>query len=458
MSNFIELTFLYYKYLLKKRVFVNCVIILLLLGFILVPNHNANYVTFYIGNIAATSNKFWIGNLAAMFSNVIISFLLLFIIIGEREKEVLNYNFTLEDTSPYKNYYKNSYKIIALFLVSLTLLAVLNLSLVLVNFEDINMSYYFIALIYYSFSYLFFLSVFAFFIEYFVIKRTIKYIFYIVIIFLFLFNDKYLFDLIGINELHTHFNQIVKTKNHFAFGYLTKSANIKLISFNHYLVPLYFYKKIIWFLIGFIFIIFFSRKKISRKLSSTIVSPFFSYNSISDFEFKSIDYNNNKISKNNSIKNIIIKDIYLFSKSFTTFNLICIFILWCSIFFVPKQTLSKILPIIFLFTLPINEKFLCKLFFYNLDFQEKISPFKKSDFFYSKLFLVISFYTLLLIPHLLTSSYIDTLSILTYFSILTFFQIKISEYYKNNILLDILLIIIYTSYLTGYPIINIFQL
>jgi hypothetical protein len=457
MSNFIQLSILYYRYLINKRVFINCIISLLILGFILVPSENAKYVTFYIGNFAATTNKFWIGNLAAMFSNVIISLLLLFIIIGEREKEVLNYNYTLEDTSPNKNFYKNFYKIIALFFVSLTLLFVLNLSLVLVNIQQVDLIYYVINVLYFSFSYLFFLSFFAFFIEYYVVKKTIKYILYISAIFIFLFNDKYFFDLIGINELHIYFNQIIKTKNHFAFGYLTISTNIKLISFNKFIIPLFIYKKVIWIIISLLLIYLLSKINISRQLTNVSKSPFFASN-ISFTEKNIESYSNYNISKEYSIKNILFKDLYLFSKSFTRFNIICIIVLWVSMFLIHENSLIKILPIIFLFTIPLNEKFLCKLFFYNLEFQEKISPFNKVKIFYSKFYLIIIFYIILLTPYFLLNNLTGILNILLGFIILTYFQIKTSEYFKNNLLLDIILIIIYASYLTGSPIINIFQL
>lgn len=457
MSNLFQLSFLYYKYLINKRVFINCIIILLLLGFILVPNENAKYVTFYIGNIVAKTNKFWLGNLAAMFSNVIISLLLLFIIIGEKEKEILNYNYTLVDTSPKKNIYKNLYKIIALFFVALTLNFVLNLSLILVNFEQIDLIYYLINLIYFSFSYLFFLSVFAFFIEYYVLKKSIKYTLYISTIFIFLFNDKFLLDLIGINEIHIHFNQIIKTKNHFAFGYLAKSSNIKYITFEKFLIPLFIYKKIAWIFISFILIYLFSKINISRKLANVQKSPFFAQNIT--FTEKNIEsYTNYNISKSNSIKNILFKDLYLFSKSFTSIYIICIIILWTIMFFIHKETFYKILPLIFLFTIPLNEKFLCKLFFYNLDFQEKLSPFNKTKIFLSKFYIIIGFYIILLIPYFLSNNLTDIFSILIGFVLLTYFQIKLSEYLKNNVLLDIILIIIYASYLTGVPIINIFQL
>ena len=130
------------------------------------------------------------------------------------------------------------------------------------------------------------------------------------------------------------------------------------------------YKKIIWVFNGFILIYLYSKINISRKLSNVIKSPFFSTNLIlTEDNIKS--YNNYNISKNYSIKNIFFKDLYLFSKSFTTLHVICIISLWLLMFFISHELFNIVLPIIFLFTLSINEKFLCKLFSIIYIFRKK---------------------------------------------------------------------------------------
>ena len=117
MKSLLPISVLYYKYLINKKSFIICSIILIIIGLFLIPSQNSDYVTFYIGKVSPIPNKYWIGYLSSIFSNFIISFLILFMIIGEKEKEILNFTYTQIDTSKLSTFYKALYKIIGLFFI-----------------------------------------------------------------------------------------------------------------------------------------------------------------------------------------------------------------------------------------------------------------------------------------------------------------------------------------------------
>ena len=60
-----------------------------------------------------------------------------------------------------KRIFINGYKILGTYFISIFFLLVLNLSLIIANFDQINLSYYILPLLYFSISYLFVLSVFV---------------------------------------------------------------------------------------------------------------------------------------------------------------------------------------------------------------------------------------------------------------------------------------------------------
>ncbi len=457
MQNTFQLSIFYFLYLLKKRVVINCVLILLVLGFFLIPNQNANYVTLYLGNVAALTNKFWIGNLAAIFSNFIISFLLLFVIIGEREKEILQHTFSLEDTSPIIKLFKNGYKVLALFYISLFFLLVLNLSLIIANYKQIDLLYFIMPLFYFSISYLFVLSVFTYFVEYF-IKKKIKYFMFFLIFILFLILDHYLLDLFGIEELHSYIGTINKTSSDFAIGYMSKTALSNIIVFNKILMPKFIYKKVLWIFFALLFIILFSKKNISRKLSIAKESHLDGEN-YKPIQLNEIKFTQRSVANDLSFKTLFLKDFYLFSNSFSKSKITYISLIWFLLLIVPTESFHNVLlPLIFLFCLFINGQFLCKLHFYNLGYLEKIAPFNSINIFLSKFLIIFMFYTILLIPHFIKIETNVILLVLLNFLFLTSIQVLISNVLKNNILLDILIISVFASYLTGTPIINILQL
>lgn len=450
-----QLITLYFQYLIKKRVFINCLLVLLVMGFLLIPSEKADYVTFSANSKAGIPNVYWIGNLAAIFSNLIISFLLIFIIINDRKKEIISNIYILEDISPLKKFLKISHKIFALYFVALFFLAILNLSLILSNFSEINLVYFLIPIVYFCLPYLFFFSVFCFILEYFVNQLWLKYTLYFSSTILFILNDQVLFHLFGVGELGMYLGQKNMSIGHFGFGYMKKTSNITLVTINHFLKPIFFSYKIFWIIISLMLIFIFSKFRISRKINIykdniTLLSK--KSPNISLKVLTSIPFPNFRNS------NLWLKDLFLLSEVFKRLKIIIMVSLWILIILCPVNFLPIPLAFLFLMSISINEDFLCKLYFYNANFLEIQSPYSQNDRNISKFVILISFYIFLLLPLFLKLDGFKIFIVIIYFSILSIVQILITNHYKNSLTIDVIMIILFSTYLTGTPILNVFQL
>ena len=238
---------------------------------------------------------------------------------------------------------------------------------------------------------------------------------------------------------------------------MPKSSLSSIIEFNKVLMPKFIYKKVLWILIAFIIIILISKKNISRKITIAKENILVDENIIKD-ESK-IRFTKKSVAKTLSYKTLFLKDFYLFTHSFSKKNIVFIGVLWASLFLIQIVDVFKILlPLIFLSCLFINGQFLCKLHYYNLGYLETMAPFNQLKISISKFLIVFAFYTILLIPYFIKIETHTILLILFNFLVLSTLQILISNYFKNNILLDVILISIFASYLTGTPIINILHL
>ncbi|WP_223599883.1 hypothetical protein [Chryseobacterium sp. GVT01B] len=452
MSRLLPLSSLYYTYLIKKKSFIFCTLILIVLGLFLIPGKDADYVTFYMGNISPAPNKFWIGNVSAIFSNVIISWLLIHILAGEREKEILNYTYVQEDLSFLSSFFKALYKILGLFFIGMTFLFILNITIFIQNIE-LTGPYFIFPLLYFSVPYILIVAGLSYFIEYYIKNNFLKYAVYYILVFFIMFNDRFFLGILGIHELNFIINKNISETNVFAIGYLPKSR-LHIISLQEPILPLFWLNKLGALVLFVPTVYLLSKIPINRKL---ITIKMFTDFSQKGSEMKSIKFSFSQIKKDLSFFNILQKDFYLFSRSIDKTAIYAILIIWILLFPVKEDFLKFLLPLLFFFTLFIN-KFLTRLSLYNIDYAEKISPYKNFEIVLSKNVIIFAFYVILLIPLLIKHSFTQNMYVLLSFLILTGFQVFMSRVFKNNTFIDILLIILFATYLTGKPILNIFQL
>jgi len=452
MSRLLPLSSLYYTYLIKKKSFIFCTLILIVLGLFLIPGKDADYVTFYMGNISPAPNKFWIGNVSAIFSNVIISWLLIHILAGEREKEILNYTYVQEDLSFLSSFFKALYKILGLFFIGMTFLFILNITIFIQNIE-LTGPYFIFPLLYFSVPYILIVAGLSYFIEYYIKNNFLKYAVYYILVFFIMFNDRFFLGILGIHELNFIINKNISETNVFAIGYLPKSR-LHIISLQEPILPLFWLNKLGALVLFVPTVYLLSKIPINRKLTTIKMFTDFSQKGS---EMKSIKFSFSQIKKDLSFFNILQKDFYLFSRSIDKTAIYAILIIWILLFPVKEDFLKFLLPLLFFFTLFIN-KFLTILSLHNIDYAEKISPYKNFEIVLSKNVIIFAFYVILLIPLLIKHSFTQNMYVLLSFLILTGFQVFMSRVFKNNTFIDILLIILFATYLTGKPILNIFQL
>ena len=452
MSRLLPLSSLYYTYLIKKKSFVFCTLILIVLGLFLIPGKDADYVTFYMGNISPAPNKFWVGNLSAIFSNVIISWLLIHILAGEREKEILNYTYVQEDLSFLSSFFKALYKIMGLFFIGMTFLFILNITIFIQNIE-LTGPYFIFPLLYFSVPYILIIAGVSYFIEYYIKNNFLKYAVYYILVFFIMFNDRFFLGILGIHELNFIINKNISETNVFAIGYLPKSR-LNIISIQEPIFPLFWLNKLAALVLFIPTLYLLSKIPKNRKLSTI---KMLTDSSQKGSEIKFIKFSFSQIKKDLSFFNILQKDFYLFSRSIDKTAIYAILIIWVLLFPVKEDFLKFLLPLLFFFTLFIN-KFLTRLSLYNIDYAENISPYKNFEIVLSKNVIIFVFYVILLIPLLIRHSFTQNMYVLLSFFILTGFQVIMSRVFKNNTFIDILLIILFATYLTGKPILNIFQL
>jgi len=268
-----------------------------------------------------------------------------------------------------------------------------------------------------------------------------------------MFNDNFFLGILGIHELNFIVNKNISEANLFAIGYLPKSR-LHIISLQEPIFPIFWLNKLVALSLFLLMVYFLSKIPTNRKLTTLNTLTDFSQKSLG---MKPITFSYSHIRKNLSFLNIIEKDFYLFSRSISKTAIYAILMIWVLLFLVKEDFFKFLLPLLFFFTLFIN-KFLTKLSLYDIDYAEKISPYKSFEIIFSKNSIILVFYAILLIPLLIRHSFTQNLYVLLSFCVLTFFQVIMSRIFKNNTFIDILLIVLFATYLTGKPILNIFQL
>ncbi|MEC3875832.1 hypothetical protein [Chryseobacterium salviniae] len=456
MKELINLSLLYTKYNIRKKNFLIFTVVLLVLGFLLIPNEKAEYVTFYIGNISVYPNKFWIGNMGAVFSNIIISLLLFFFIVGERENEIMSNTYYFEETSTYTPFYKNLYKIAALFIISIIFLIILNISLIASNYSyGINIFAYLKSLFYFSVPFLFFISFIIYFLEFYVPKKTGKILIFIAFILIILFNDRFV-NIIGLNELYLYIHKISHTQNYFAIGYLKKSERIKLLTLHSYNAPLFIVAKVFWLLLTFVLMYIVSLMKtpdpsaVFEKIPANVQAGFKSTKEIS------ANFLKNLVPIQLDFLSLIKKDIVQLSKVYTPKRILAILFLWVILFVTPMANVQKfLLPVLMLYIIYLNKDFVSKLYVYDLGYFILISPFKRLNIFLSQAVIISFLYILACLPHIMKSDSSTGLLIALHLIMVSILQVSAINLLKKSLLVNIILIILFSSYLTGKPIINL---
>nr|WP_314499556.1 hypothetical protein [uncultured Chryseobacterium sp.] len=458
-ASFLQLTIIYFRHLINKKVFLLCVVLVLIAGFFLIPNEKSNYVTFYCNNSSIVSNKYWIGHLSGVFSNMIIYLLLFFIIAGDQEKDVLDGYYINEDLSPLHPFFKNLYKISAIYLVSLLLLSVLNLSLILANSQNINIVLFIAPVLYFCIPFLLLASTLCYFIEYLFENKYFKYfMYYSFFILLIIFDDKLLYNT-GNSELFLFYKNLNIPVKNFAIGFISKEKVLNLITVNHFIKPNFTEYKLLLLIFTIVstYLLSFIRIKRSFKNNESTDSAYLNNLSTDsrDDDF-SIENMGDVSQADLSITSFLKKDFYLFRVSISNKSLSLFFLFWILSFIVTENFFLYILLILLLLSTKVNDFFIGKPYFYDTLVYERLYTFPYLLHFISKFIIVLSFYCLLLIPYFIRTGEIQFILLLILnFSIISIFQLVSIHLLKNTTVANIILIVIYVSYVSRSPLIDV---
>ncbi|WP_326980930.1 hypothetical protein VUJ46_11485 [Chryseobacterium sp. MYb264] len=385
--------------------------------------------------------------------------LLFLIIAGDKEKDIVAGYYINEDLSSLHPFLKNSYKISALYLISLLLLLVLNLSLILANIQNISIVLFIIPVLYFCIPFLLLISTLCYFIEYLLENKYLKYfIYYSIFILLIIYDDKLLY-ITGNSELFLFYKNLNVPVKNFAIGFISKEKVLNLITLKKFIEPHFTHYKLLLIVFTVLSAYLLSFIRIKR-LFTTNNSDDLAYLNRSSTDIKNGDFSIENISNVNqtdlSLISYLKKDFFLFRVNISNKLLSFFFLFWFLSFFVQQNFLLFILVMLLLLSTKINDFFLGKSYFYNTFIYEELYSFPYILYFLSKFIIVLSFYCLLLTPYFLRIGEIPIVLLIIFnFSIISIFQLTSIHLLKNTTVANIVLIVMYVSYISKSPLIDI---
>lgn len=454
-QSLLKLSYLEFKKLAQKRIIFFCMTLLIICGFLLIPREDATYITYYYGKTAIVNNKYWIGNIAGVFSNIIIYILLYLVVAGSREKDIISGLVYYEKSASFSKAFINLYKILAIFFLSIFFLIILNISLIATNYHQVSVLIYIIPILYFSVPFLFLTSFIVFFIEYLVSNRIFKYIIYYSILLLIIAFDENLFHIIGNSELAQYYNDLNISSDNYAIGVISKQNIQKLVTIGHFILPKNISYKLILIFLTFLSIYIFSLFPTNMNISlDTQKSESIGKKSIYVKEI----FLDKPVKYVYSFYHLIYKDLYLLYKSFSSNEKFAIIIIWIIILLGKQIFTTQLISLIFIVSLNPISIFIAKQYIFNTETYEKTAPFSALKMHLSKIIVVILFNYFLLFPLLILIQNKEFTTVLINFTIISFIQYISINLIKDTFLTNIILLIIYGSYFTSAPLLNLFCL
>jgi len=467
MKNIINLAKLYTVNIFNKKAFLYSLILLLIISLFLIPNKDSSYITFYIDKYTGESNSIWVSSLGAIFTNLILSFIGFFFLEGNYTEEKKSGLGSIVKTTIASNKILLLYKWLSYIIVLFSFLVLVILSLYIINFKSFNFLTFLYPFLYFNVPYIFVLSSFILILDIFVPSRGLKITFFIFLIFFLaspLLNNN--FDLLGFNEfsnvIKDKFNQKYNiTDKFYAIGYINKTKNITYLKLETINWLSNFTMRIIYIPISlfiiYIFSFFFNRYSINRK-KMIFKDSRKSAEVKNKLNFKVDDNKYYKIMPKIQKSFLSLFSLYfmIFKKSFSNLKIILLTILWVISFFIGYRIASNItIPLILLLSFSIYDEFINIENKVQLKFSFITSSYSINERLFVKTFVLFLFFIVCTIPILFAKPVEHSLSTIFYFLFLSIFSIIFSYLLKSVKLLEVIYILIFASYISGYPIFKI---
>lgn len=445
------------KLFFKHTYFKYILVIIMILGFFIIPNPKSDYVTFTVGNYTGGLNLVWISNLTPVYINAIFSLLAIFISQNLKKREINNNTYINFRLSIKSNFQLLMYKAVSLFFYLTILAFILEIIILVINYQSYNWVSYLIPFLYFTVPYLFFLASVCVLIDYLVDLKFLKYILYFVfIIFIYNTNIRHVLDITGIQELMDNFSHVeAKNKDSFILGKI-KFKDVQYVNFENFINPKSWVSKFYLFPISLMLVLLvsflFKRYSVIRKTDQNPVSTkketnvsavkeraYHPISSVSSFNFISL----------------LKAEFFLLSNSISKNLKLVALVLWILAFLAHGEIKTLIIAAVFITLLPLNQNYLAGKYTNNTFYAEKISGYSSLMFILSK-FLLFLVYVVVVIPVLDYTSLDTSLFIIFKLLFLFLFQLAYVTYVKDYLLVEIILIIIFSSYFSGIPVYQIF--
>lgn len=441
-------THTYFKYIL---------VIIMIVGFFMIPNPKSDYVTFTVGNYTGGLNLVWISNLTPVYINAIFALLSVFISQNIKNREIVHHTYINFRLSVKSNFQILMYKVVSLFLYLTVLAFILEMIILVINYQTYNPVLYLIPFLYFTIPYLFFLASVCTIIDYLVDVKFLKYILYFgFIIFIYNTNIRHMLDVTGIQELMDNFSHVnSKNKDSFILGKI-KYKDVQYVNFKTFIEPKRWLDKFYIFPVSVIIVLaasfLFKRYAVIRKTEQH-ASPAKSELQPSSVEQK-IYQPLSSVSSFGFIS-LLKAESFLLSHAVSKNLKLTALVLWMLVFFAHGNIKILLVAAVFITLLPLNQNYLAGKYTNNTFYAEKISGYPPLMFILAK-FLLFLVYVVVVIPVLDYTSVEGSLFILVKLLFLFLFQLAYTTLIKDYLLVEIIMIIIFSSYFSGVPVYQIF--
>ncbi len=438
----------YFKYILA---------VIMILGFFMIPNPKSDYVTFTVGNYTGGSNLIWISNLTPVYINAIFALLSLFISQNLKNREMADNTYVNFRLSVKSNFQLLMYRVISLFLYLTILAFILEIIILFINYQSYNFVLYLIPFLYFTVPYLFFLSTICTVIDYLVDLKFLKYVLYFgFIIFVYNTEIRHLLDVTGIQELMDNFSHVnTKNNNSFILGKI-KNKDVQYINFQNFITPKKWVDKLYLFPVAFIIVLAasFLFKRYAR-VKNKEQSPTPAKNEVRPSSVQQAVYLPRQSVYSFDLISLLKAEYFLLSHSLSRNLRLTAFVLWILAFVAQGNIKILLVAAIFIIILPLNQNYLAGKYTNNTLYAEKISGYPPILFGFSK-FLLFFVYIIIVIPVLDYSSIEVSVLIITRLLLLFIFQLAYTAFVKDYLMVEIIMIIIFSSYFSGVPVYQIF--
>jgi hypothetical protein len=426
------------------------------LSFYIIPPINSKHSPFTVDNYAGTPNLIWISNLTPILINTIFFILIFFIGRNIKEEENRNHTVLFFQISVKNKFTLLMYRVLGLFLYCVLISFILELSILIINYQPYNIFLFFVPYFYFCLPFLFFISTFSTIIEFYVENKVLKYLSLFIIIIL-IFSIKASVDFTGLQELIFNFKEYININDPFFVIGKSNKPNLTFITFQDFIYPKNILEKLLIIILSlallFIFSVFYNRNyKIktspesgsSTKNSITAGTHAVDHKSLLDFETPNIHV---------GFLQLLKADLLLLQKSIDQKTLGIIVLMWLFSFMAAPHIKIIFVAIIFILLVSLNKKYLYNSFTNN--FYEKSSVFKSYEFILTKILLLL-IYIIAALPILIGMSPENMALCIVKLALLFIIQVFYIKIFKDYLLSEVVLVILFASYLTSNPIINIF--